>query len=69
MRFRSCENRLVITPVSVVVKKNSGALSSVLRARKWKLAPALFIETMKMAKLRTRADTRANIWKRAYRPV
>ena len=56
IRFKSCENRLVTIPVSVAVKKRSGARISVRRASWWSLAPALFTETMKIVIVRRNSD-------------
>lgn len=69
MRFKSCENRFVTTPLSVAVKKLSGARISVRRASRCKLAPALCTETMKIAMPRRRSDIMAHIWSRANIPA
>lgn len=69
MRFRSCENKLVTTPVSVVLKKRSGALIRVWRAFWCKLAPAFLMETIQSAMPSRSSDIRAQPWNKAYIPA
>lgn len=65
MRLRSWEKRFVTTPVSVFVKKESGARIKVCKACWWRLAPAFFTETMKSVIPRRRRARMAQICRRA----
>lgn len=48
MRFKSCENKFVVTPISVLVEKLSGAQTSVFKISMCRFAPARLIETIQM---------------------
>jgi len=48
IRFKSCENRFVTTPVSVLVKKARGARINVRRVSWWTFAPARLTEMIKI---------------------
>jgi hypothetical protein len=59
MRFRSCENRFVTTPVSVALKKRSGARTRVRRACWCRLVPARLTDTMNIAMARRASEAMA----------
>jgi hypothetical protein len=59
IRLRSCEKRLVTTPVSVDTKKDKGACISVRKISQWRLAPDFLTETMNRATATRNSDTRA----------
>lgn len=66
IKFRSCENRFVTIPVSVLVKNRSGAWINVRKASWWRLAPARFTAITKSASPTTDRDIKQHIWKVAY---
>jgi hypothetical protein len=65
MRFRSCENKFVTTPVSVLVKKARGARIRVRNASWCRRAPAFFTEAMKRMMPRRRSEVMALNWNKA----
>jgi hypothetical protein len=69
MRFRSWENRFVTTPVSVLVKKASGARMSVCKASRCSRAPARLMDVMSRVMPRRNSAIRALIWSKAKMPA
>lgn len=59
MRFKSCENRFVVTPMSVSVKKRSGARKSVFKMSSCRFAPARLIETIQIEQPSRKSEIKA----------
>jgi hypothetical protein len=68
-RLRSCENKFVTTPVSVLVKKLKGAPTSVCKAALWMFAPTRCTETIKTTIPSSKSEKSPETWKKAYSPA
>lgn len=61
IRFKSCENKFVVTPMSVSVKKRSGARNNVFKMSSCRFAPARLMETIQMEAPSRKSEIKAEI--------